>query len=64
MMKLRILILAFIMTTIPSSISLIEHLLAVPKTSDENADEFEANRLDIQPYTIDLDDFSISCIID
>lgn len=52
------------MTTIPSSISLIEHLLAVPKTSDENADEFEANRLDIQPHTIDLDDSSISCIID
>lgn len=44
--------------------SFIKHLEAVPKTPDENADEFEANRLDIQPRTIDLDDSFNNCFID
>ncbi len=46
------------MTTISSSISLIEHLLAIPKTPVETMDEFDVKRLDIQLRTIDLSDSS------
>lgn len=44
--------------------SFIKHVKAIPKTPDENADEFEANRLDIQLRTIDLDDSSNNHLLD
>ena len=37
-------------------ISFIEHLLAIPKTPRENADELEDERLDVQTRSIDLYD--------
>ena len=37
-------------------ISFIEYLLATPKTPSENADEFEAERLDVQTRSVDLYD--------
>ena len=52
------------MTTISASISLIEHLLTIPKTPDENAGEFETKPLDFQPRTINLGDSSNNCFVD
>ena len=52
------------MTIIAPPISFIAHLLAIPKTPDENADEFKASRLDIQPRSIDLGDSSNNCIVE
>lgn len=52
------------METVPTPVSFIEHLLAVPKTSDEHIEEFEAKRLDVQLRLIDLDDFSNSSFAD
>lgn len=37
-----------------AQISFIEHLLAIPKTQDETAAEYEAKRLSIQQSSIDL----------
>ena len=52
------------MEKITAPISFIEHLLAIPKTPDEDAHEREAERLDIQLRPIDLLDLSSNCFVD
>ena len=52
------------MKTTVTSISFIEHLLAIPKTPGKKVDEFTTERLDAQPRSIDLDDFSNDSFVD
>lgn len=45
-------------------VSFIEHLLAIPKSPNLNGDEFDAERLDVQPRSLELRERASKCFTD